>query len=323
MKENFQQHALIRRLSLRQLQVFEAVARLRSFTRASQELHLSQPTVSIQLKKLEQDIGVCLIEHLGRELQLTESGEALFRAAQQVMETIDNFEMEIANTQQLSSGHLRLAVTTTAKYFAPRLLGLFCQRYPGIQVSLEVGSRNLMLERLKRNLDDLYLLSRPPEDDHEFEAFLPNPVVMVAHRDHPLVNDERVTLEELSVEIFILREQESGTRQDIEHMFRKAKLPLNVRMTLGSNVAIKQAVLGGLGIAPLSVHTLISDTQLGELKILDVEGFPIQQSWYVGYHRNKNLSIVAEAFYQFLRNEGREILENNINNTLTTGLLRD
>jgi len=315
--------SLMRRFSLRQLQVYEAVARLRSFTKASKELHLSQPTVSIQIKKLEQDIGVPLFEHLGRDLNLTEEGEALFRAARQVMEIIDNFEMDISNTRELSTGHLKLAVTTTAKYFAPRLLGLFCQRYPGIQVSLEVGSRDLMLDRLNRNLDDLYLLSRPPEDEHSFEAFLPNPVVMVAHKDHPLVDEVGITLEDLSVEIFILREKGSGTRLDIERMFKRAQQPLNVRMALGSNVAIKQAVLGGLGIAPLSVHTLISDTQLGELKILDVEGFPIQQSWYVGYHRNKQLSIVAEAFYQFLRNEGLEILDKNIQNTLTTGLLRD
>ena len=214
--------------------------------------------------------------------------------------------METAELKGLKTGQLRLAVVTTAKYFAPRILGEFCQAHPGIDVSLEVTNRKGLLERMADNLDDLYIMGRPPESpDYEFEPYLANPLVVVAPDSHPLAKAHNIPLERIAGERFIMRETGSGTRMAAETQF--AGLKLNVRMELGSNEAIKQAILGGLGISVLSRHTLGAGSDRGGLVILDVQGFPIQWQWHVGYPRGKRLSIVARTYLDFLRNHGDSI----------------
>jgi DNA-binding transcriptional LysR family regulator len=191
---------------------------------------------------------------------------------------------------------------TTAKYFAPRLLGPFCQLYPGIDVSLKVSNRERLLERLSENRDDLYVLGQPPEGlDVVYEPFLPNPLVVLAPSNHALVGQRDIPLKRLAREPFIMREPGSGTRMAVERLFHKHKIRIKVRMELGSNEAIKQAIVGGLGVSVLSRHTLALDAAMGQLATLDVRHFPIERMWYAVYPVGKQPSLVAQTFLEYLR----------------------
>ena len=291
----------MRHSTLRQLEVFEAIARLGSFTRAAEEMFLTQPTVSMQIKKLADAVGLPLFEQVGKKVFLTDAGRELHKTCREIFKHFAHFEMAVADMKGLKCGSLRLAVVTTAKYFAPRLLGPFCQQHPGIEVSLKVSNRERVLERMHDNEDDLYILGQPPEDiDAVAEPFLENPLVVLAPADHPLAGRKRIPLARLVEEPFLLREPGSGTRAACERLFTEHSLPVKVRMVLGSNEAIKQAIVGGLGVSVLSRHTLTLDAPMGQLAILDVEGFPIQRHWYVAYPRGKQLSVVASAFRDYL-----------------------
>ena len=296
----------MRNSTLRQLELFEAIARLGSFTRAAEELFLTQPTVSMQIKKLSDTVGMPLFEQVGKKIFLTDIGHELHRTCLGISEHLANFEMIAADMKGLKTGKLRLAVVTTAKYFAPRLLGTFCQQYPGVDVSLKVSNRERVLERLARNQDDLYILGQPPVDaDVVAEAFLENNLVVIAPANHPLAKKKKIPLERLAKEPFLLREPGSGTRMATERKFDESGLKLKMRMELGSNEAIKQAVIGGLGVSVLSRHTLESDTPSKQFVVLDVKGFPIKRHWYFVYPSGKQLSIIARTFVDHLRQASR------------------
>ncbi len=303
-------HYLIRRISLRQLQIFEAVARLESFTRAAEALHLSQPTVSMQLKKLAETLGLALFEHVGKRVYLTAAGEDLLATCRQVFDAFGQLEMSIAEMKGLKKGRLRLAAVTTLEYFTPRVLGAFCERHPGIDVELEVTNRERLLERLMANRDDLYFFGAPPGGlDVEARPFLHNPLVVLAARNHPLAQARRIPLARLIEEPFIMREQGSGTRKAAETFFAEHGLRPEVRLELGSNEAIRQAVAGGLGVAVLSRHILSLDRETGPVIVLDVEGFPLEKQWYLVYPRGKRLSVVAQAFHDYLLTRGPELAD--------------
>lgn len=288
--------------TLRQLELFEAIARLGSFTRAAEELFLTQPTVSMQIKKLSDTVGMPLFEQVGKKIYLTDIGHELHRTCRGISEHLSNFEMIAADMKGLKTGKLRLAVVTTAKYFAPRLLGIFCQQYPGVDVSLKVSNRERVLERLANNLDDLYILGQPPVDaDVVAEAFLENILVVIAPANHALAKNKKIPLERLAKEPFLLREPGSGTRMATERLFGELGLKLKMRMELGSNEAIKQAVIGGLGVSVLSRHTLELDTPSKQFVVLDVKGFPIKRHWYFVYPAGKQLSVIARTFIDHLR----------------------
>ncbi len=301
---------IARHASLRQLQVFESIARLGSFTKAAVELALTQPTLSIQIKKLTDVIGMPLFEQIGKRVYLTNCGRILLQATRELFDTFSRLDMQLANLKGLKSGHLNLAVVTTAKYFAPRVLGEFCRRYPGIEVALKVTNRERLLERMADNMDDLYIMGQPPvSPEVEFEPFLLNPIVIVAPRTHPLVTERAIPLSRLAQEPFIMREAGSGTRMAIERFFKEHGVTLKVRMELGSNEAIKQIVASGMGIAGLSQHALIWEAPMGEIALLDVQGFPLDWHWYVGYPAGKQLSVVARAFLAFLQEEGKHMAD--------------
>lgn len=293
---------LARHASLRQLQVFEAIARLKSFTKAADALYLTQPTVSTQIKRLTDVIGLPLFEQIGRQVYLTEAGRALEAAVKDVFGVLDRFEMKVADLKGLKQGYLRLCVITTAKYFAPEVLGSFCQRYAGVDVALKVSNRDMLLERLIANKDDLYILGQNPDRELEMvtKAFAPNPLHIIAHRDHPLANERDIPLEQLADEYFIMREPGSGIRDFVLKTFEKAEFKPRVRMELGSNEAIKHSIYGQLGISVLSLHTLGQEGAQSPLCILDVQGFPLEREWYVAHAKGKELSVVASAFIAFL-----------------------
>ena len=300
----------MRHSTLRQLEVFESIARLGSFTRAAEELFLTQPTVSMQIKKLTDAVGLTLFEQVGKKMYLTDAGRELHQTCRDIFERLAQFEMVASDMKGLKAGKLRLAVVTTAKYFAPRLLGMFCQRYPGVEVSLKVSNRERVLERLADNQDDLYILGQPPEEvDAVAQAFLENPLVVLAPVNHPLANKKRLPLKLIAEEPFLSREPGSGTRIATERIFSEQGLKLKIRMELGSNEAIKQAIIGGLGISVLSRHTLALDAPMGQLAVLDVQGFPIDRQWYYAYPSGKQLSIVAQAFLGYLQQAPQFLVE--------------
>ncbi|BAZ47546.1 transcriptional regulator LysR family protein [Nostoc sp. NIES-4103] len=294
--------------TLHQLKVFEAAARHGSFTRAAEELFLTQPTVSMQIKQLTKSVGLPLFEQVGKRLYLTEAGRELFATCRQLFDTIAQFEMKVADLKGLKQGQLRLAVITTAKYFVPRLLGPFCQLYPGIEISLQVTNHEGILERMVNNLDDLYVMSQIPEHlDVNYQALLDNPLVVFAPVNHPLAKEKNIPLERLCSEPFIMREPGSGTRRAIQGLLDEKGLKVKVKLELGSNEAIKQAIAGGLGISVLSRHTLLTDT--AEFCILDVQNFPIKRTWYMVHPAGKQLSIVARTYYEYLLEAAKQFVQ--------------
>jgi len=294
--------------TLHQLKVFEATARHRSFTRAAEELFLTQPTVSMQVKQLTKAIGLPLFEQVGKKLYLTEAGKQLFTTCEDIFVKLDQLEMNIADLKGMKQGKLRIAVITTTKYFMPRLLGPFCQLYPGIDVALTVTNHEQVIERLAHNQDDLYVMSQLPEHiDVKAYPFLENPLVVVAPRTHPLANERNIPLKRLVEEMFIMREPGSGTRRSFQQLLDAHNLSVRVRLELGSNEAIKQAIAGQLGLSVLSRHTLTSDSE--ELTILDVEGFPLPRQWYIVSLSGKQLSVVAKTFLDYLQEAAAQLSE--------------
>lgn len=290
--------------TLHQLKVFETVARNGSFTRAAEELLITQPTVSSQVKQLTKSVGLPLFEQIGKSLYLTDAGRELLATCQDIFEKLNNFEIKVADLKGTKQGQLNLAVITTAKYFVPRLLGPFCQTYPGIDVALQVTNHHEIQQRMLENRDDLYVVSNPHKDiDLTSKPFLNNPLVVVAKKDHPLATKKNIDLKELNDQPFIMREQGSGTRDAIHKLFTKHNIEVKVKLELGSNEAIKQAISGGLGISILSEHCLISEGKLGELAVLDFQHFPIKRRWYVAHLSGKKLSVIAETFLDYLLEE--------------------
>ncbi len=292
---------MLRRITMRQLQIFEAVARLKSFSRAAESLHVVQPTVSKQIKLLHEAIDMPLIEQIGKEIFLTDAGRQLYAVCVDWLGIWNRFEQSIADQKGMKRGSLKIAVVTTSKYFMPRILGPFCAQYPGIDLAMEVVNRGRILERLAQNQDDLYVMGVPPEDlDIQATAFMDNSLVIIAPYDHPLARKKKLRMASLADEPFIMREVGSGTRIATERLFEERKVRLNVRMELGSNEAIKQAVAGGLGLGMISKSTLNLHPAQRDVVILDVAGFPLRRSWYVVYPKGKQLSVVAKTFLDFL-----------------------
>lgn len=296
--------------TLHQLKVFEAIARSGSFTRAAEELFLTQPTVSQQIKQLTKAVGLPLFDQVGKRLYLTDAGQEVLTVCQDISERLSKLEMKLADFRGLKQGNLRLAVITTAKYFVPRVLGPFRHRYPGITISLQVINRQQVLERMSENLDDLYILGQPPDNlDINLRPVLENPLVAIAPHNHPLANEKNISLKRLAQEPFIMREPGSGTRMVVESFFKENRVELNVEMEIGSNEAIKQAIAGGLGLSILSRHSLALEGTKGPLIVLDVEGLPIQRHWYIIYPASKQLSVVARTFLDYFLEEGKQIAE--------------
>ena len=296
------------RVTWNQLRLFEALARNASFTRAARELHVVKPTVSAQIKQLADTVGVPLHEQVGKKIHLTEAGRELQRTVNELSDAWSRFEMTISDLKGVKAGRLRIASVTTAKYFVPRLLGPFCKRYPGIEVSLEVLNRNSVIERLTDNLDDLYILGIPPRHmELVQQRFLENPLMVIAPKDHPLASKRNIALERLVEERFIMRESGSGTRMATEEFFAKQKFKPQIKMELGNNEAIKWAVAGGLGLSVVSQHSLMFEPMQDRLAVLDVQGFPILRAWYLVHPEGKKLSVVARSFFDYMIEEAKTI----------------
>ncbi|MFM2447543.1 MAG: hypothetical protein RI936_1990 [Pseudomonadota bacterium] len=285
------------RPTLHQLRVFEAVARLGSYTRAAEELHLTQPTVSVQMRELAATVGLPLLETRGRQTAPTTVGEALLAAARGMFDHWAAFEMLVSQTRGLQRGRLRLAAVTTAEYFLPALLAPYARAHPGIEVQLVVENRDAIVRRLELDQDDLAVMMLPPEHlPLEAQPFMDNPLVALGPADHPFARGGRITLAALAAEGLLVRERGSGTRMATEEHLERHGLRLRTRMELGSNEAIKHAVAAGLGLAVLSAHTLGPDPSREGLAVLQVEGLPIRREWRLVHRAGRVLSPAAQAF---------------------------
>jgi DNA-binding transcriptional LysR family regulator len=296
--------------TLRQLKVFETVARQLSFSRAAEELHLTQPAVSTQVKQLEIHAGVPLFEQLGKKTYLTPAGQEMVRYSRAIIDLFRETEDAMAHHKGISGGRLNVAVISAGDYFFPQLLAEFTRRHQGVTLNLTVHNRDELLQHLAENLTDLAVMVRPPEEmDTVNEAFAPHPYVIVAAPDHPLAAKKRIPLATLAREFFIVREHGSDTRNSMEEAFRGRVQQLKIAMEIKSTETIKQAVIAGMGISFLSAHTISLELQTRRLVVLDVQGFPAMLNWYVVHRKNKRLPPVAVAFKSFLLTKGAAILE--------------
>jgi len=291
-------------ITFRQLRLFLALAETGSVSGAAKLMHVTQPTASMQLKDITESVGLPLYEVVSKKIYLTDMGKELATTARAIAQNWDSFEQNADAVKGLSRGKLKVAVVSTAKYFMPRLVGSFCQKYPEIDVSLEILNRDGVVQRLRDNMDDIYIMSKPPSDlDLSDEAFMPNPIVVVASTMDPLVKRVAVPLNELSKKRFILREKGSGTRMAGDQFFSKKKFRADVRLELGSNEALKESVAGGLGLGLVSKHALHGLMKEHGVGIVDVEGFPLPSAWHIVHPASKKLSPLALAFKQHLLEE--------------------
>ena len=293
--------------TLQQLRLFAAVAEQKSVTRAAEEVHLTQPAVSIQIKRLEGKIGVPLIEHIGKELHLTVAGEEVFDASKDVLERLSDLETSLNDLRGEVAGPLNVHVVSSGMYVMPHLLGSFVRRYPKVEPRLQITNRARLLSSLAKNESDLYIMGQPPEGVSVAEyPFLENIIVVVARPDHPLAGKKRIPLARIARERFVGRESGSGTRTAVEKMFHDKGLSISPYIELTNAEGIKQGVIGGLGIGVLSQHSLRLELDAGELVELNVTGFPLRRRWYVSHREGKRLSRAAQEFLQYLQEEGEQ-----------------
>lgn len=291
--------------TLRQLKVFEAVARRLSFSRAAEELHLTQPAVSTQIRTLEGHVGMPLFEQLGKKIYLTQAGGELLHFCRAIIQQFDEAEDAMAQLKGIAGGKLNVAVISAGDYFFPQLLVAFARQHPGVQLNLTVHNREELLGELAANRTDLAVMVRPPAGvDTQNDAFAPHPYVIVGAPDHPLAGRGSIPMDELIRQPFVIREPGSDTWFSMEDAFGKHMGELQVAMEIKSTETIKQAVIAGIGLGFLSFHTVGRELAAGSLVALDVEGFPLMLNWYVVHRREKRLPPVARAFRQFLLDEG-------------------
>ena len=270
----------MRRYTLRQLDLFAAVARTGSLTRAAAEAHLTQPAVSMQVKQLEEAVGLPLTEGAGRGIQLTDAGREFAEHVEEVLERVEHLEELAARWRGVRSGRIRLGVVSTAKYFLPKLLAQFLKSHPGVDFRLTIHNREEILAELRANTVDFVIMGRPPEElECVATPFAPNLLGIVASPAHALSRRRRMKLSELAAESFIVREHGSGTRAAMERFFAAHRVKLRSSMEMASNESIKQAVIAGLGLGFLSLHTVRNELAWGHLALLDVEGLPLHRQW--------------------------------------------
>lgn len=299
---------MLSQVTLRQLRVFESVARNLSYTKAGKELHLSQPAVSMQVRQLEDSVGLPLFERLGRHIGLTEAGRECYHYSRSVNRTLREMGDVMAALNGVSRGHLSIAVASTINYFAPRLLARFHQCYPGIVLQLDVTNREQLLNLLDANAVDMVLMGQPPEAANlESESFMDNPLVVIAPPGHPLEGEKATDPERIAGELFVMREPGSGTRQAMERYLAEQKISVRYGMQMTRNEAIKQAVRSGLGLSVVSQHTIELELMTGKLVVLDVAGFPILRQWHLVHRSGKRLSPAATAFHTFVMAEARTL----------------
>jgi LysR family transcriptional regulator, low CO2-responsive transcriptional regulator len=300
----------MRHATLRQLKVFESVARNLSFSRAAEELHLSQPAVSTQVRKLEEHAGMPLFEQLGKKIHLTPAGAHMLQSSRVIIQQFTELDEAMTQFKGVAGGQLNVSVISAGDYFFPSLLVEFARRHAGVTLNFGVCNREELLAQMAENRTDLAVMVRPPTDaDTVAEPFAPHPYVIVAPPNHPLVGKKRIPLARVLREPFIVREKGSDTWHSLTEAFGEHLAQLNIAMEIKSMETIKQAVIAGMGVSFLSAHTISRELQAGSLAVLDVQHFPLMLNWYVVHRRSKRLPPVAQAFKTFLAKDGAALIE--------------
>jgi DNA-binding transcriptional LysR family regulator len=296
-------------LTIRQLKIFAAVARHLSHSRAAEEMYLSQPAISMQIKQLEQSIGLRLFDQVGKQLHLTEAGQEILRYSRNIAQQLEEMDAVVSEMKGLERGRLNISVVSTANYFMPQLLVKFIQLHPKIHVSLHVANRDAVVKQLAENNADFAIMGQPPEGtDMLAQPFMQNPLVVIAAPNHPLVTVRNIKPRQLAQETFLLREQGSGTRAVMQRFFASHRLALPTSMEMDTNEAIKQSVQAGMGLGIISRHAIELELETKRLAILNVEHFPIMRDWYIVHRKNKRLSTASHTFKEFLLAEAKKII---------------
>jgi DNA-binding transcriptional LysR family regulator len=299
-------------ITFKQLRLFLALEQTESVTKAARMMHITQPTASMQLKEMTENIGSPLFEVISKKIHLTALGKEFAKTAREMTNRWEAFEQHATQTKGLTKGRLRVAVVSTAKYFVPKLLGSFCSQYPEVDISLEILNRDGVIRRVEDNSDDLYVMSRPPiHIDLEDQILMPNPLCMIAYKDHPLASKKNLRLQDLKYERFILRELGSGTRMSVDIHFKQKKFTPRLLLELGNNEAIKKAVASRLGVAVISIHALDQFDYDNEISVLKLQDFPINSQWHLVYLRGKQLSPIAKAFHEHVLSESKHFYINS------------
>ena len=295
--------------TLRQLKVFEAVARRLSFSRAAEELHLTQPAVSTQVRKLEEHADNPLFEQFGKKIYLTPAGTELLHISRAIIQQFEAAEHAMTQFKGISGGKLNVGVISAGDYFFPRLLVEFASRHRGVTLNFTVHNREALLTHIADNLTDLAIMVRPPTDPETVnQPFAPHPYVIVAAPNHPLVGKKNISVSSLMRQPFVVRERGSDTWNSMEEGFGGDLGNINIAMEIRSTETIKQPVIAGMGVSFLSAHTISQELTSGSLRVLDVPGFPLMLHWYVVHRRSKRLPPVAQAFKDFLLNDGATLI---------------
>lgn len=303
----------LRHASLRRLHVFEAVSRLQSFSRAAAELHLTQPAVSMQVRQLEEEVGLPLYEPMGRRLDITPAGRVIVACARDLALRLREAEEALAAMTGIGGGEIAISAVSTAKYHVPMLLAEFRRKHPGVRVRLSVSNREQVVRDLGENSVDLAIMGTPPRGlDTIAVPFAHHPIAIIAAPGHPLARRRRLPLARLADETFLIREPGSGTRSAMERVFREHRFSPRETIEMSSNETIKQAVMAGMGVSFLSQHTVGLELAAKRLEVLDVTGTPVMRHWYVIHRERKRLSPVAEAFKAFLIERGAKVIEQAI-----------
>lgn len=293
--------------TLHQLKVFSEVAKKQSITKAAESLHMTQPAVSIQVKKLQESVNSPLIEIIGKKLYLTEAGEQLYKMQQAIEEHTEAFEAYVSDLKGGLTGNLSISAASTAKYFLPYLLGAFQEQYPKVKISLKVTNRDEVLQHLEQNEYQIAILTQLPDDPTIISApFFKNPLVMACHPDHPLAKKERLRLEDLRDESFVFREPGSGTRMVMEKLLKQAKINPQITMELGTNEAVKQAIMAGIGISLISKLSMYSELNTGKIDELDIIDYPVVTHWHTLYRKDKIITRVLKNFMEYLHSGNLE-----------------
>ncbi len=291
--------------TFRQLRVFNEVAKHLSFVRAAENLHLTPPAITMQIKELEGHVGLPLFDRTGKKVSLTTGGEYMLVFARKILATVKDAEDAAARLQRAETGVLTIGMVSTSKYFMMQMLSEFREKHTGVQIQLSTGNREQLVRMLQDNEVDIAIMGRPPKElQTRAEPFAAHPHVFVAGLNHPLANHGRMSAEELRGYDFIVREKGSGTRAALENFFNEARVEPNFKMQLQSNEMIKQAVMAGLGLGFVSLHTIGNELAHQQIVMLDVEGAPVIRAWNVVHTQSKMLSLAAEAFRYFMLEHG-------------------
>lgn len=293
-------------ISLRQIQIFQTVAQTENFTRAAEVLHMTQPAISMQVKQLEDNVGLSLFERQGKRIVMTAAGRAMHNYACEISAKYQGMVETLEELKNVHQGYIKVSVATTSIYFVTRMLASFSKIYEGITVSLDITNRKTLVEQLQNYEADLVVMGEPPSNlDLHSQQLMCNPLVMIAPPEHPLAKRRNIPISDIVAEKFVVREPGSGTRAAIERFFAEHGHTFSSTLEMSSNESIKYSVIAGLGLGIVSLHSIKLELESNSLVMLDVEGFPIERYWHIITRDGKWLSPAAQAFKEYVITEAK------------------